>query len=45
VLFWTQRSAATCTSNAQCNRPVVRGATLVGLLLGFALLYLGYAYA
>lgn len=45
VLFWTQRSAATCTLNALCNRPVVRGATLAGLLLGFALLYLGYAYA
>jgi mercuric ion transport protein len=45
ALLWRQRRAATCVPGSVCNRPVVRGATMVGLLLGFALLYLGYAYA
>jgi mercuric ion transport protein len=45
VLLWRQRTVAACTPGSVCNRPVVRGVTLVGLLLGFALLYLGYAYA
>jgi len=43
VLLWRQ-TRTVCASNAICARPVVRAATLVCLLLGVALLYLGYAY-
>jgi mercuric ion transport protein len=45
VLFWRQRRISTCTPGAFCSRPVVRGLTLIGLLLGLGLLYLGYTYA
>ena len=45
VLLWRQRSAARCASDTICARPAVRGVTLIGLLVGFVLLYLGYAYA
>ncbi len=44
VLLWRQRTAV-CVPGAVCTRPAIRGATLVGLLIGIALLYLGYAYA
>lgn len=44
-LLWRQRGAATCAPGAICTRPAIRGATLIGLLAGLALLYLGYAYA
>ena len=43
VLLWKQ-SSATCTSRALCAYPAVRIATLLCLLLGTALVYLGYAY-
>jgi mercuric ion transport protein len=45
VLLWRQRSVTACASGAICSRPAVRGLTLVCLLVGLALLYLGYAYA
>jgi len=44
VLLWRQRAAA-CAPGAICTRPAIRGVTAFGLLVGFALLYLGYAYA
>jgi mercuric ion transport protein len=44
VLLWTQR-AAVCVPGAVCTRPAIRSATLIGLLVGIALLYLGYNYA
>lgn len=45
VLLWRQRSVALCAPGAICARPAIRGVTLIGLLVGLALLYLGYAYA
>jgi mercuric ion transport protein len=45
LLFWRQQRVAACAPGAFCARPVVRNLTLSGLLLGAALLYLGYAYA
>jgi mercuric ion transport protein len=44
VLLWRQR-AAVCVPGSVCSLPAVRGLTVVGLLAGLALLYLGYAYA
>ena len=43
VLLWRQR--AVCTPGAVCTRPAIRGMTVVGLLVGLGLLYLGYFYA
>jgi mercuric ion transport protein len=45
ILLWRQRTVAVCAPGAICSRPAIRGATLVGLLVGLVLLYLGYAYA
>ena len=46
VLLWRQRQLpASCVSGGVCNKPAVRALTTVGLLAGFVLLYLGYAYA
>jgi mercuric ion transport protein len=45
LLLWRQRRAAACTPGAICARPAIRSITLVGLIAGLALLYLGYAYA
>ena len=45
VLWWRQQRQAVCVPGAFCARPVVKGLTLVGLLAGFALLYLGYTFA
>jgi mercuric ion transport protein len=45
VLLWHQRSAAACSPDAICARPAIRSVTVIGLLVGLALLYLGYAYA
>jgi mercuric ion transport protein len=45
VLLWRLRSTAPCASRAICARPVIRGVTLIGVLVGLALIYLGYAYA
>jgi mercuric ion transport protein len=44
VLLWRQR-AAICTAGAVCTRPAIRRVTIAGLLVGLALLYLGYTYA
>jgi mercuric ion transport protein len=44
VLLWQQRNAVACAPGAVCVRPTVRGFTIFGLLVGFALLYLGYTY-
>jgi mercuric ion transport protein len=40
VLLWRQR-AAICVPGAVCTRPAIRGATMIGLLVGLVLLYLG----
>ena len=45
VLLWQQRKAAACSPDAICARPAIRSVTVIGLLVGLALLYLGYAYA
>ena len=45
VLLWRQGRVVACAPGAICARPVIRGVTAIGLLVGFALLYLGYAYA
>jgi mercuric ion transport protein len=44
VLLWRQRTAV-CVPGAVCTRPAIRGATMIGLLVGLAFLYLGYTYA
>ena len=44
VALWRQRKVAYCAPGAPCARPLVRGTTALGLLLGAVLLYLGYAY-
>ena len=46
LLLWRQqRAAATCGPNGACTPPAIRALTLVGLLIGLALLWAGYAYA
>lgn len=46
ILLWRQRrSSAGCAPGGVCTKPAVRALTTVGLLVGFVLLYLGYAYA
>ncbi len=46
ILLWRQqRHAATCGSNGVCTPLSVRILTLVGLILGVALLITGYLYA
>ena len=46
VLLWRQqRTAATCGPGGICTPPARRVLTLVGLLVGAALLWGGYAYA
>src|SRR5438128_824934 len=42
-LLFRRRKAA-CTPGSICASPLVRGLTVVGLLAGFLLLYLGYVY-
>jgi mercuric ion transport protein len=44
VLLWRQGANVACTRGSICTRPALRGLTLAGLLVGFVLLYLGYAY-
>ena len=45
VLLWQQRSsAAICSPGGVCSHPAIRGVTLVCLLAGLVLLYLGYTY-
>ena len=46
VLLWRQRrTAVLCSPGSVCTKPAVRGLTMIGLMVGFVLLYLGYAYA
>ena len=46
ILMWRQRQmSAVCAPGGLCTKPAVRGITMAGLLAGFVLLYLGYAYA
>jgi mercuric ion transport protein len=44
VLLWRQRRITVCAPGAICSHPAVRSGTLACLLVGLALLYLGYAY-
>jgi mercuric ion transport protein len=44
ILLWRQR-AVVCAPGAVCARPAIRGATMIGLIVGLVLLYLGYTYA
>jgi mercuric ion transport protein len=44
ILLWRQRTLV-CAPGAVCARPMVRRVTIAGLLLGLALLYIGYTYA
>ena len=46
LLLWRQqRHAATCGPNGVCTPPAVRLLTLIGLIVGVALLVAGYLYA
>jgi mercuric ion transport protein len=46
LLMWHQRqTSAVCAPGRVCTKPAVRGLTMAGLLVGFVLLYLGYAFA
>jgi mercuric ion transport protein len=44
VLLLRQR-AVVCAPGAVCTRPAIRRLTMIGLLVGVVLLYLGYTYA
>lgn len=43
ALLWRSNSL-TCAAQSVCARPMMRRVTLIGLLAGLVLLYLGYAY-
>ncbi len=43
LLFWRLRPAA-CGPGSLCARPLFRATMAAGLIVGLALLYLGYAY-
>jgi len=43
-LFWRQSRAAACVPGSICARAAFRLPIVGGLLVGIALLYLGYAY-
>lgn len=45
VLLWRRRSAAVCAAGSPFSTPAVRGLTAVGLVVGLALLTIGYLYA
>ena len=45
TLLSRQRTGLACGPKSVFSRPAIRGLTMVGLLLGAVLLYLGYAYA
>jgi mercuric ion transport protein len=45
LLFRQGKPPASCALGEVCTKPVLRGLTMGGLLVGFILLYLGYAYA
>lgn len=44
-LLWRQWLGASCAPDSICARPAYRRTLLGGLLVGAALLYLGFAYA
>ena len=44
ILLLRQR-AVVCAPGAVCTRPAIRRLTMIGLLVGVVLLYLGYTYA
>jgi mercuric ion transport protein len=45
LLLGCRRTAALCASDAICSKPTVRALTIVGLVVGLALLSIGYLYA
>jgi mercuric ion transport protein len=45
LLVRQRRTAALCAPGGICTKPAVHGLTIVGLLVGLVLLYLGYTYA
>ena len=45
LLLWRQHRTVVCVPGAFCSRPAVKGFTLVGLMIGVFMLYLGYRYA
>lgn len=45
LLFRQRKSSVYCAPSGICTTPALRGLTTAGLLVGFILLYLGYAYA
>lgn len=45
ILLWRQRQQAICGPGSICSKPTVQGLVVIGLLVGSALLYLGYRYA
>lgn len=44
AMLWRQRKAVVCAPGAICAGPAVTWLTVLSLLLGFILLYLGYTY-
>jgi mercuric ion transport protein len=42
--LWRQSRPGICAPGSVCARPSIRLLTLVGLMAGFVLLYLGYTY-
>ena len=45
IFLWRERRiSAVCATGAVCSKPVVRGLTGVGLVLGLILLVLGYVF-
>jgi mercuric ion transport protein len=45
LLWGQQKVSALCAPRGVCTKPAIRSLTMAGLLAGFILLYLGYAYA
>ncbi len=45
LLLWRRQSAAVCVPGVACSRPAVRSLTAAGLVVGMALLTIGYLYA
>ncbi|HVH76280.1 MAG TPA: mercuric transporter MerT family protein [Stellaceae bacterium] len=44
-LLWRRRRAVACAPGAICDRPAIRGMTVIGLIAGLLLLFVGWAYA
>lgn len=45
ALLWRRQTDVHCAPVGLCSKPAARALTTVGLLVGFVLLYLDYAYA